>query len=212
MSVLTAGPRDLPERQRTLRNTLDWSFSLLAADEQALFARLGVFAGSFGLPAATAVCGGAVAAGQAGQPGGVVETLSSLVDSSLVRAEPDEDEPRFSLLDTIREYALERLRESGNWQDAHDRHAAYFAALAKPADTELHGAGQLAWLSRLEKRRDNLSAALSWLVEPLRRRNPDDRDQGYNPHPRPHDAPGPRPDASDPDQPAAAADRGRAQP
>jgi hypothetical protein len=93
MSVLTAGPRDLPERQRTLRNTLDWSFSLLAADEQALFARLGVFAGSFGLPAATAVCGGAVAAGQAGQPGGVVETLSSLVDSSLVRAEPDEDEP-----------------------------------------------------------------------------------------------------------------------
>jgi predicted ATPase len=165
MSVLTAGPRDLPERQRTLRNTLDWSFSLLTADEQALFARLGVFVGSFGLPAVTAICGHPVAAGQGEQPGWVVETLSSLVDSSLVRAEPSEDEPRFSLLDTIREYALERLRGSGNWQDTHDQHAAYFAALAKPADTELHGAGQLAWLDRLEIRRGNLSAALSWLVE-----------------------------------------------
>ena len=165
MGVLTAGPRDLPERQRTLRNTLDWSFSLLTADEQALFSRLGVFVGSFGLPAVTAVCGDAATAHQAGQPGRVVETLSSLVDSSLVRVEPSEDEPRFSLLDTIREYALERLRESGDWQDAHHRHAAYFAALAKPADTELHGAGQLAWLNRLEIRRDNLSAALSWQVE-----------------------------------------------
>jgi predicted ATPase len=165
MSVLTAGPRDLPERQRTLRNTLDWSFDLLTADEQALFARLSVFVGSFGLPAVTAVCGDAVAADQADQPARVVETLSSLVDSSLVKAEASEDEPRFRLLDTIREYALERLRSSEDWQDAHDRHAAYFAALAKPADTELHGAGQLAWLNRLEIRRDNLSAALSWLVE-----------------------------------------------
>jgi predicted ATPase len=165
MSVLTAGPRDLPERQRTLRNTLDWSFSLLAAGEQALFARLGVFVGSFGLPAVTAVYGAVVAADQADQPGRVIETLSSLVDSSLVRAEPSDDEPRFSLLDTIREYALERLREGGDWQDAHDRHAAHFVALAKPADTELHGAGQLAWLNRLEIRRGNLSAALSWLVE-----------------------------------------------
>ena len=165
MGVLTTGPRDLPERQRTLRNTLDWSFGLLTADEQALFSRLGVFVGSFGLPAVTAVCGDAAAADQADQPGRVVETLSSLVDSSLVKVEPSEDEPRFSLLDTIREYALERLRESGDWQDAHHRHAAYFAALAKPADTELHGAGQLAWLNRLEIRRDNVSAALSWLIE-----------------------------------------------
>ena len=165
MNVLTAGPRDLPERQRTLRNTLDWSFDLLTADEQAFFARLSVFVGSFGLPAVTAVCGDAAAVDQADPPGRVVETLSSLVDSSLVKAEASEDEPRFRLLDTIREYALERLRSSEDWQDAHDRHAAYFAALAKPADTELHGAGQLAWLNRLEIRRDNLSAALSWLVE-----------------------------------------------
>ena len=157
MDLLTAGPRDLPERQRTLRNTLDWSFGLLSADEQALFTRLAVFAGSFGLPAVTAICGEAVR-------GSVMDTLSSLADSSLVRVEPSEEEPRFSLLETIREYALEHLRDSAAWRDVHDRHAAYFLALAKPAETELRGAGQLAWLNRLEIRRDNLSAALSWLV------------------------------------------------
>ena len=157
MDLLTAGPRDLPERQRTLRNTLDWSFGLLSADEQALFTRLAVFAGSFGLPAVTAICGDAVR-------GSVMDTLSSLADSSLVRVEPSEEEPRFSLLETIREYALEHLRDSAAWRDVHNRHAAYFLALAKPAETELRGAGQLAWLNRLEIRRDNLSAALSWLV------------------------------------------------
>ena len=162
MSVLTAGPRDLPERQRTLRNTLDWSFGLLSAEEKALFARLGVFAGTFGLPAAEAVCGDAA---PAAPPGRTMDTLSSLVDSSLVRPEPREDEPRFSLLETIRVYALERLRESGDWQDVHDRHAAYFLSLAEPADAELHGAGQLAWLNRLEIRRGNLNAALSWLTD-----------------------------------------------
>jgi predicted ATPase len=157
MTLLTAGPRDLPERQRTLRNTLDWSYGLLSPGEQALVTRLGVFAGSFGLPAVTAICGDAVT-------GSVMDALSSLADSSLIRVEPGEDEPRFSLLGTIREYAAERLRGSAGWRDVHDRHAAYFAALAKPADTELRGAGQLAWLNRLETRRDNLSAALSWLV------------------------------------------------
>ncbi len=157
MSLLTAGPRDLPERQRTLRNTLDWSFGLLSADERALFTRLAVFAGSFGLPAVTAVCGDAVR-------GPVMDTLGALVESSLVRAEPSEDEPRFSLLETIREYALDHLRDSADWRDVHDRHAAYFLTLAKPAETELRGAGQLAWLNRLEKWHDNLSAALSWLV------------------------------------------------
>ena len=94
-----------------------------------------------------------------------MDTLSSLVDSSLVRPEAGEEEPRFSLLETIREYALDRLRESGDWPDVHDRHAAYFMALAQPAETELHGAGQLAWLNRLEIRHDNLNAALSWLIE-----------------------------------------------
>jgi predicted ATPase len=164
MSVLTQGPRDLPERQRTLKNTLDWSFGLLSGAEQALFARLGVFAGTFGLPAATAVCGDA--AGQVQVQ--MMDTLSSLVDSSLVRAEALGDEPRFSLLETIRQYARDRLRESGDWAEVHDRHAAYYLALAEPAEPELHGAGQLAWLTRLETRHGNLSAALSWLTDQSR--------------------------------------------
>jgi predicted ATPase len=165
MSLLTGGPRDLPERQRTLRSTLDWSFGLLSAAEQALFTRLGVFSGTFGLPAVTAVCGDVVATGSPAEPARVMALLGRLVDSSLIRAEPHDDEPRFSLLETIREYALDRLRESGGWEDVHDRHAAYFLALAKPTEAELRGAGQLAWLNRLEVRHENVSAALSWLLQ-----------------------------------------------
>src|SRR5215472_1363515 len=165
MSLLTGGPRDLPERQRTLRSTLDWSFGLLSAAEQALFTRLGVFSGTFGLPAATAVCGNAVTTGSAAEPAQVMALLGRLVDSSLIRAEPHDNEPRFSLLETIREYALDRLRESGGWDDVHDQHASYFLTLAKPTEAELHGAGQLAWLNRLELRHDNVSAALSWLLQ-----------------------------------------------
>jgi predicted ATPase len=162
-SLLTGGARDLPERQRTLRNTLDWSFDLLSAGEQALFAQVGVFAGPFNLPAAEAVC--ALDEGRASGPGQVVETLGSLVDSSLVRAETRGDEPRFSLLETIRDYALERLAGGGDWVQAHDRHAAYFQALAEPADADLAGPGQLPWVSRLETEHDNLLAAMSWLVD-----------------------------------------------
>jgi predicted ATPase/class 3 adenylate cyclase/tetratricopeptide (TPR) repeat protein len=160
-SLLTGGARDLPERQRTLRNTLDWSYGLLSAGEQTMLARLGVFAGTFGLPAAEAVCGAADAGGHAGQ---VMDTLGSLVDNSLVRAETRGSEPRFALLETIREYALERLRDGDDWAQAHDRHAAYFLALAEPKTTELHGRGQLAWLDRLEAEHGNVRATLSWLT------------------------------------------------
>jgi predicted ATPase len=165
MGVLTGGPRDVPERQRTLQKTLDWSFSLLSPGEQALFACLGVFAGTFGLPAAEAVWGDAGAPGQADPGGLVIDILNALVDSSLVEAETRGDEPRFGLLETIREYALRRLRDGGAWQQAHERHAAYFTALAKPAEYELRGDGQLAWLDRLEAETGNLSAALSWLMD-----------------------------------------------
>jgi predicted ATPase len=164
MELLTGGARDLPERQQTLRSTLDWSFDLLTADEQAVFARLGVFAGTFDLPAAEAVCGSAAAAhADPGPP--VLDTLGSLVDSSLVRPEIDGDEPRFGLLETIRDYALERLRGRGDWQEAHDGHASYFLAFAEPTPAELQGPGQLAWLARLETEHGNLGAAMSWLVE-----------------------------------------------
>jgi predicted ATPase len=165
MSVLTGGPRDLPERQRTLKNTLDWSFALLSPSERALFERLGVFAGTFSLPAVEAVYGQAGASGQADPGGLAIDALSSLAGSSLVQSQTRCEEPRFRLLETIREYALERLRNSGAWQEAHDRHAAYFAGLATPAESELGGEGQLAWLSRLETEAGNLSAALSWLMD-----------------------------------------------
>ena len=166
MGLLTGGARDLPERQRTLRSTLDWSFDLLSADEQALFARLGVFAGSFDLPAAEAV-GAAATAGPTvpGRPGHVMDTLGSLVDSSLAQPQTRNGEPRFGLLETIREYALERLRDGADWREAHDRHAAYFLALAEPAPAEMQGSGQLAWLDRLETEHGNLGAAMSWLAE-----------------------------------------------
>jgi predicted ATPase len=163
MGLLTGGARDLPERQQTLRNTLDWSFDLLSADEQAVFARLGVFAGTFGLPAAEAVC--ATTAGDPDRVGQVMDTLGSLVDSSLVRPQAHNGEPRFGLLETIREYALERLHGRDDWQEAHDRHAAYFLAFAKPAPAELQGPGQLAWLDRLANEHGNLGAAMSWLVD-----------------------------------------------
>src|SRR6516164_7455640 len=163
-TLLTGGARDLPQRQQTLRNTLEWSFRLLSAGEQALLARLGVFAGSFSLAAAEAVGAGSPEQGQAGGAGHVMDTLGALVDSSLVRPQTRRGEPRFLLLDTIREYALDRLREGGDWGTVHDRHAAYFLALAEPADADLAGAGQLAWLDRLEAEHDNLWAAMSWLA------------------------------------------------
>jgi predicted ATPase len=124
-----------------------------------------VFAGSFSLPAAEAIGVGSPDDGQAGGAGQVMDTLSALVDSSLVRPQTPGGEPRFSLLETIREYALERLREGGDWVATHDRHAAYFLAVAEPAAAELAGPGQLAWLDRLDTEHDNLLATMSWLAD-----------------------------------------------
>src|SRR6185437_6301532 len=113
-------------------------------------------------PAAEAVC--SPGESQGGGPGQVMEMLGSLVESSLVGAETRADEPRFSLLETIRDYALERLA-GGDWVPAHDRHAAYFGALAEPSGAELAGPEQLTWLARLETEHDNLLAAMSWLAD-----------------------------------------------
>jgi predicted ATPase len=170
-TVLTCGARDLPERQRTLRNTLDWSFGLLTADEQELFARLGVFAGSFRLSAAEAVGAGSRDDGRPRSPGQVIDTLGSLVDSSLVRLETRGAEPRFALLETVRAYALERLGEGHGWVQAHDQHAAYFLAYADRDAAEPTRLGHRAWLDVLETEHDNLWAAMFWLVDhgPLER-------------------------------------------
>jgi predicted ATPase len=165
MGLLTGGALDLPERQRTLRTTLDWSFGLLPAGQQALFARLGVFAGTFGLRAVEAIYNDAAAADPS-HAGQVMDMLGALVDSSLVRPETRGGEPRFRLLDTVREYALTRLREhSGDWREAHDRHAAFFLALAEPTEPELDDLGQLEWLDRLDTDYSNLDAAMSWLAD-----------------------------------------------
>jgi predicted ATPase len=165
MSLLNQGARDLPERQRTLRNTLDWSFGLLSPAEQALLSRLGVFPGTFDLEAAEAV-GGAGGSAPAGQDrtGQIIHTLGSPVDASLIRDTERAGRRRFSLLEIIREYARERLGEEGQWQEAHDRHAAHFLELAEAARAGLEGPSQVAWLDRLEAEHDNLSAAISWLL------------------------------------------------
>ncbi len=95
----------------------------------------------------------------------MLDTLGALVDNSLVRSESRGGELRFGLLETVREYALERLADGGGWAEANARQAAYFLALAEPAESELQGHGQLAWLDRLEAEHDNVRAAMSWLVD-----------------------------------------------
>jgi predicted ATPase len=164
MRLLTGGARDLPERQRALRNTLEGSFGMLSPAEQALLTRLGVFAGTFSLPAAEAVSGTPAAADD-DRPARVTDILGSLVDSSLIQPETRGGQPRFRLLETIREYALDQLQDGEDWAEAHDRHAAYFLALAEPAESELTDPGQLAWLDRLETDHDNLAAAMSWCLD-----------------------------------------------
>jgi predicted ATPase len=167
LDLLTGGARDLPARQRTLRSTLDWSFSLLSPAEQALFRRLSVFSASFDLEAVEAIGSESYGPGSADpdRPGEVIDTFGSLVHASLVRAVDRDGRLRFSLLETIREYALERLRESGEWDEAHDRHAAHFLALAESAGDGLEGPGQVAWLDRLETEHGNLGAAMRWFLD-----------------------------------------------
>ena len=154
--LLTGGARDLPDRQRTLRATLDWSYDLLSDPERLLFARLAVFAGGWTLEAAGAVC-------ELGDEAEALEHMSALVDKSLVQQRAsDRHEPRFAMLETVREYALERLEKSGESEMLRRRHAAYFLQLAKEEERASQGPLQRAWLDRLETEHDNLRAALSW--------------------------------------------------
>jgi predicted ATPase/class 3 adenylate cyclase len=158
LSVLTGGPRDAPVRQRTLRDEIAWSYGLLSNDEQALFRRLAAFVGGCTLAAAEAV---------AGRDGDldVFAGLGSLVDSSLVRQDEHDGEPRFTMLETIREYGLERLTESGEEPAVRKSLAAYFLALAQAAEPELTGPTQFTWLAQLETEHSNLRAVLEWTLE-----------------------------------------------
>ena len=162
--LLTGGSRAAPPRQRTLRATLDWSHDLLSAPERALFRRLSVFAGGWTLAAAEAVCAGADGEGIA--PDEVLGLLIGLVDKSLVTADEQPDgSVRYRLLETLRQYARERLAAGGEGEAVRRRHAAYFLGLAEAAGPDLLGGRQSAWLDRLEREHDNLRAALEWLTE-----------------------------------------------
>jgi predicted ATPase len=160
LALLTGGGRDAPARQRTLRGTIEWSYGLLNASEQRLFARLSVFLGGRTIEATEAVSGPAAELGAA-----VFDGVASLVEKSLLRQdEGPAGEPRFLMLETIREYALDRLERSGEGELLRQRHAHYFVALAEEAEPEILGADQMLWLERLEAERDNFRAALGWLL------------------------------------------------
>ncbi len=163
--LLGDGARDLPERHRTLQAAISWSYDLLSKEEQTLFVRLSVFVGGCTLPAIEAVCN---AVGDIGLD--ALYGVSSLLDKSLLTLEREEDgdeEPRFALLQTVREYAMSRLEEPGQAEAEKVRrwHAEYFLALAQSVEPMLTGPEQQAWLLRLEKDHDNLQAALRWLLE-----------------------------------------------
>ena len=162
-ALSTSWERNLPDRQKTMRATLDWSYDLLSEPEKDLFARLSVFAGGFTLEAAEAV-GGDEASGEED----VLVLLGNLVDQSLVPAEPDEadDGTRYRMLEPVRQYALERLEQSGKAEEARRQHARYYLlALAERAGPGLKGPGQRAWLKRLETELDNLRAAIGWSID-----------------------------------------------
>jgi tetratricopeptide (TPR) repeat protein len=159
LSLLTGGARDLPDRQRTLRATMEWSYDLLNLAERSLFARVAVFVGSWTLEEAEAVC-------DLGDEAEVLQHMSALVDKSLVQQRAiDGHEPRFTMLETVREYALERLEESGESERLRRRHATYFLKLAKGEERASQGPLQRLWLDRLETGHDNLRAALSWSLD-----------------------------------------------
>jgi predicted ATPase/class 3 adenylate cyclase len=161
LKLLTSGARDLPERQRTLRATIEWSHALLDEGEQLLFGRLAVFSGGRSLEAIEAICDA-----EGDLPVEAFEGVSSLEDKSLLRQEEGPDgEPRFVMLETVHEFAREKLQGSGEAEEIRRTHAEYFLTLAEEAFPELKGPDQLEWLERLEAEHDNMRAALSWALE-----------------------------------------------
>jgi predicted ATPase/DNA-binding SARP family transcriptional activator len=162
--LLTSGSRGVLPRHQTLRGAIEWSYGLLAGPERELFCRLSVFAGGFTLEAAEEVCrnGG-------GDSPGVLESLSRLVDQSLVSSSSSGGQARFRMLETLRRYAGERLAESGAAEELRRRHAEFFLRLAERAEPLLRGPSQGVWLGVLSADRDNFGAALDWAV----RRDPD---------------------------------------
>ncbi len=163
LPLLTGGPRDAPVRQQTLRAAIDWSYDLLDPREQEVFTRLAVFRGGAALEAIEAICldHDALAAGFVD----LLERVESLARQSLLVLDEGSLLPRVQLLDTIREYALERLEQNGQREALASRHADHFLDLAERAHTGLAGAEQADWLDALASEHDNLRAALDAYVE-----------------------------------------------
>lgn len=156
LKLLTSGAQDLPSRQQTMRSTIAWSFSLLKAPDQTLFSRLGVFVGGFSLKAAEEVC----------NPDGaldVLEGVASLLDNSLLRQEPAPDDvPRFSMLETIREYAIEQLQTTEEESSLRRHQTIFFAEITEEARPEMFSGESELWLDRLEADYSNFRAALDY--------------------------------------------------
>ena len=158
LRLLSGGPRDLPARQQTIEATIAWSYDLLDPEAQRLFRQLAVFADGCDLEAATAVAGEETPL--------VLERLGALRDQALLRSVESADQrSRFTMLETIREYALARLDERGEAAAARDAHAAHFLALAEEAEAHVRGPEQVSWLGRLVVEYPNLRAAMGWLRE-----------------------------------------------
>src|SRR5207249_223257 len=163
LAVLTSGAQDAPARQQTLRNTIAWSYNLLTAQEQQLFRQLSVFVGGCSLQAVETLYN-SLEDGRGAE--WILDGVASLLDKSLLQqTEREGEEPRFMMLETIREYGLECLTSSGEVELTRQAHAAYYLALAQEAATTWYGPQQQAWCDRLEQDHDNLRAALQWLLE-----------------------------------------------
>ncbi|MFL7809852.1 MAG: hypothetical protein AB8I80_14550, partial [Anaerolineae bacterium] len=161
LHFLTGGPRNAPARQRTLRAAIEWSDSLLDANEQRLFRRLSVFAGGFTLQAVEAVCVDPVASVPRPSP---LDLLESLLDQSLLLEVSHSSPPRFTMLETVREYAWERLQESGEAETVRDRHTDHFCGALHAWGADLKGSRQLEALHEIEVDLDNVRAAWEWAV------------------------------------------------
>lgn len=157
LAVLVGGTRSAPERHRTLRATLDWSYRLLPPEQQTLLARLSVFAGGFDLDAVGAVR-------EPGDTDDVLPALAGLIDASLVVVSIVGGRSRYRLLDTVAHYARERLVQRGGAAAVRARHARFFADLAEDAERHLAGPDEGAWLDRLEIERGNVDTALRWAL------------------------------------------------
>jgi predicted ATPase/DNA-binding SARP family transcriptional activator len=159
LDLLTVGNRAAAPRHQTLRAAIEWSYDLLGDAERALFRRLAVFTGGWTLEASEAVClGQGIAAGQ------VLHLLALLVDKSLVKLRVQDGEARYRLLETIREYACEKLEAAGEVEEVSRRHCQYFAQFAERARPHLRRASQMEWLRRLDADYDNLRAAIEWAL------------------------------------------------